>query len=141
MLIGPTVAAIDRPINSPFSNNVICIAFPLYSITTFFSCHHSHTIYNAARNDSKIFSLPYFAKRKSLIFLTALLISAFLNWGATLLSTHALKQADASPVTPVRHLCHVPGSGAHRLKQANSPFLASFPEYAGSLRYSGWPNG
>jgi uncharacterized membrane protein len=36
-----------------------------------------------------------------LTFFIALLISAFLNWGATLLSTHALKQADASLVTPL----------------------------------------
>lgn len=36
-----------------------------------------------------------------LIFIIALLVSAILNWGATLLSTYALKQADASLVTPL----------------------------------------
>jgi drug/metabolite transporter (DMT)-like permease len=35
------------------------------------------------------------------IFLAALLGSALLNWAATLLSTHALSQADASLVTPL----------------------------------------
>lgn len=36
-----------------------------------------------------------------IIFIIALLCSVFLNWGATLLSTHALKKADASKVSPL----------------------------------------
>lgn len=39
--------------------------------------------------------------RVDVIFVTALLCSIFLNWGATLLSTHALKKADASKVSPL----------------------------------------
>ncbi len=39
--------------------------------------------------------------RVDLIFVAALLGSTALNWAATLLSTYALKQADASLVTPL----------------------------------------
>ena len=35
------------------------------------------------------------------IFVMALLVSAAMNWGATLLATHALAQADASLVSPL----------------------------------------
>src|SRR5579875_2664498 len=85
MLIGPTVAAIDRPINSPFSNNVICIAslfsfsicsdalcgyhatFSFRHTATPCSCHHNCPIsYNEVRNDDKMKILSYFAKRKSM---------------------------------------------------------------------------
>ena len=70
-------------------------SLPLLAIGTglFTQCHVNFS--NGSMNCTP--QLPHI----DLIFILALIVSAILNWGATLLSTYALKYADASLVTPL----------------------------------------